>query len=59
VGKILRLDEVKSTKAKQPPQILIHSAQVMMNRTLTKLLDNGVDSDPSHENRRPLEKTGR
>jgi hypothetical protein len=26
------------------------SAQVM-NRTLTKLLDNGVDSDPSHEDK--------
>jgi hypothetical protein len=30
----------------------------MMNRTLTKLLDNGVDSDPSHEEQ-DLWKAGR
>jgi hypothetical protein len=48
VGKILGLDEVKSTR--QGNHHGSDSPQVM-NRTLTKLLDNGVDSDPSHEDK--------
>jgi hypothetical protein len=44
------LMRVKSTKAKAATAASdSQSAQGMMNRTLTKLLDDGVESDPSHE----------
>jgi hypothetical protein len=44
------LMKVKSIKAKAAAEASdSQSAQVMMNRTLMKLLDDGVDSDPSHE----------